>query len=394
MTTALGPARATGTASGDFIARVRDFLPRIAALAPAMEQAGRLDDRLVADMDRAGIFSAMIPRRWGGAGLGMAEAAEIVRLIASADACTAWNASFYMFNHLLLARFPMSAQERLFADKASFLCAGIWAPLGSTERVEGGFLLSGRWSYASGIYQAEGALLPAMADGEPCWLAVKRADVDIIDDWNVAAMKASGSATVVATGVFVPDDQCMPIARLVSARDHHGVGHAESVNRYPFTRFGIVSAALAIGVLETGVANGREKLASSRPYGVARIDRPWSRMRWAEAAQTLRMLQLLHRDALATTIDRCERDHDWTQEEIGQLSLDSVSIYHGAKDALRDLVDYCGGSSIHKSDEQLQRMARDIAMIATHLLMGDYEVLWERGSRLVLGLPAAPGEAI
>lgn len=376
------------------LARVAGFLPRIAALAPAMESAGRLDDDLVADLDAAGVYSVMVPRRFGGAGLGLAEAAEIVRMLASADICTAWNASFYMFNHALLARFPMSAQEQIFAAKPSFLCAGVWAPMGQAEAVPGGYRLSGRWPYASGIYQAEGALLPALADGAPSWFVVDRADLTIIDDWNVSAMKASGSATVTVDSVFVPADRCMPIARLVSPRDHHGVEHREAVNHYPFTRFGIVSAALAIGALETGVASGREKLATSKPYGVARIDRPWSRMRWAEAAQTLRMLTLLHRDALATTIARCEAEHEWTPVEVGQLSLDTTAIYHGAKDALRLLVDSVGGSSIYRSDEPLQRMSRDMGMIATHLLMGDYDVLWGKAARLVLGIDVQPGEGM
>src|SRR5690606_18676077 len=105
-----------------------------------------------------------------------------------------------------------------------------------------------------------------------------------------------------------------------------------------------------------------------------------------------RMVQLLHADMLATTVDRCDRQHVWTGEEVGQFTLDNVRIYHAAKEALRILVDSAGGSSIHKSSDPIQRMARDTGMIATHLLMGDYDVLWERGARLALGLPPQPGE--
>lgn len=373
---------------------VRALLPSIAAAAPAMERAGRLDDRLVEDLDQAGVFSIMVSRKWGGLGLGLRESARALRMIAGADVCTAWVASFYLFNHMLVQRFPMTAQARLFANGPSFRCAGVWAASGTAVPTEGGFRLSGRWTYASGIHTAEGALLAAMVDGEACWLIVTRDQLRIIDDWDVSAMQASGSATVIVEDSFVPADMCMPVARLISSRDHHGVALEESVHCYPFTRFGVVSTALAVGALECGVTLGKDRLATSRPYGVARIDKPWSRMSWAEAAQNLRMLTLLHEAALEATIERCERGHQWTAQEVGQFTLDNVSIYHGAKNALRLLLDGTGGSSIYKSSDPIQRMARDMGMIATHLLMGDYDVLWERGSRLLLGMTPQPGELV
>jgi len=79
-------------------------------------------------------------------------------------------------------------------------------------------------------------------------------------------------------------------------------------------------------------------------------------------------------------------------DEVGQLMLDNVTMYHRAKDALRLLVDNVGGSSIHKLDEPLQRMTRDIAMICTHLTIADWDVMWEKASRMVLGVKLEPHE--
>jgi 3-hydroxy-9,10-secoandrosta-1,3,5(10)-triene-9,17-dione monooxygenase len=68
--------------------------PKIAARALSMERAGRLDDELVDELDATGVFAMMVSRRWGGGGFGMAEASHMLRLIAQADVCAAWNASF------------------------------------------------------------------------------------------------------------------------------------------------------------------------------------------------------------------------------------------------------------------------------------------------------------
>lgn len=392
MPTSAAIAQSPAIDAEDLYARARALQPRIAELALEMERNRRLDAGLIAAMDAAGLFSVMVPRRWGGAGLGIAEASEILRLLAQADICTAWNSSFYMLTNVLLSRFPMSAQKQFFASKPSFTCAALMAPAGKAVRVEGGYRLTGRWPYASGIHHADGALLPSMLDGVPYSFIVPRADVSVDDDWYVSAMAASGSATVIADDLFVPEDWGMPMAQLSSVDDHHGTEHPEAVYHYPFVRLGVISTALPVAALETCVAIGRDRLATSRPMGVARIERPFSRMRWAEAAQTLRMISLLRDQAIARTIAICERDAPWTTEEMGQSWLDNLSVFHGAKDALRILVDNVGGSSIHKSSEPLQRFARDIGMIGTHLVIADYEVLWERGSRLVLGGELAPGE--
>ena len=48
----------------------RSFVPRVRELARSMEAAGRLDEELVEAMEAAGLFSVVVPRRWGGGGLG------------------------------------------------------------------------------------------------------------------------------------------------------------------------------------------------------------------------------------------------------------------------------------------------------------------------------------
>ncbi|HYB80967.1 MAG TPA: acyl-CoA dehydrogenase family protein, partial [Mycobacterium sp.] len=61
----------------------RGFVPRIRALARQMELARRLDDELVDDMDTAGLFSLIVPKRWGGAGLGPHELNGVAEIIAA-----------------------------------------------------------------------------------------------------------------------------------------------------------------------------------------------------------------------------------------------------------------------------------------------------------------------
>src|SRR5579864_6807740 len=92
----------------------RGFVPRIAELAPRMRAARKLDDALVDDMEKAGLFSLLVPKRWGGAGLGPVEACAVTEIIGSADCSTGWVTGFYQLHNWFLCRFPLEVQEQLY----------------------------------------------------------------------------------------------------------------------------------------------------------------------------------------------------------------------------------------------------------------------------------------
>ena len=103
----------------------RGFVPRIRDLARQMELDRKLDDKLVEDMEAAGLFSVIVPKRWGGAGLGPHELNEVVETVAQGDVSTAWVTGFYNFHNWFLCRFPLEVQEELYAGRSSVRCAAI-----------------------------------------------------------------------------------------------------------------------------------------------------------------------------------------------------------------------------------------------------------------------------
>jgi alkylation response protein AidB-like acyl-CoA dehydrogenase len=143
------------------------FVPEIRRRALKMERARRLADALVDAMDAAGLFSVVVPKRWGGAGLGPHEINRVAEIIGSADCSTAWITSFYQYHNWFLCRFPLEVQQELYKDRSSVRCAAVWSPPGTVERVHGGYRVTGRWGYASGILHARYALCPAIVDNFP-----------------------------------------------------------------------------------------------------------------------------------------------------------------------------------------------------------------------------------
>jgi 3-hydroxy-9,10-secoandrosta-1,3,5(10)-triene-9,17-dione monooxygenase len=384
----------TDATAGAALADVaRGFVPRIRGLARQMELARRLDDNLVEDMDAAGLFSVVVPKRWGGAGLGPHELNEVVEIVAHGDVSTAWVTGFYNLHNWFLCRYPLKVQEELFAGRASVRSAAILSRPGTAERIERKVRVSGRWGYATGILHASHALVPATIDGELFWVILPREQLEIFDDWDVAAMAATGSVTIAATDAVVPESWALPFAKAMSATDHEGTFHEEEVMRLPFSALTFATASLYVGALDAAVEMARERLhTASGDNSPPRIERPLARVRWVNAYETARVMHLV-RDAAtedAIQIGR-RRDTPQTLEEEARSQLHILTLRHTVRDTLRDLVDG-NGSSGYRTDNHLRRMSADIAMVSTHAVHGEYDVMMDRYARWLLGMGLAPGD--
>ena len=370
----------------------RGFVPRIRELAREMELARRLDDALVEEMDAAGLFSVVVPKRWGGAGLGPHELNEVVELVATGDVSTAWVTGFYNLHNWFLCRYPLEVQQELFADRPSVRSAAILSSPGSAERVDGRLRVTGRWGYATGILHASHALVPVMIDGELFWVIVPSEQLEIFDDWDVAAMAATGSVTIEARGADVPESWAMPFGKMMSATDHEGTFHDEDVMRLPFSVLTFAISSLYVGALDAAVEMTRERMhTASGVNSPPRIERPLARLRWVSAYQAARTMHLLRDTGTEEAIEIARRGTPQTLEEEAQRGLHGATILRTVRDTLRELVDG-NGSSGYRSDNHLRRMSADIAMTSTHAVHGEYDVMMDRYARWLLGMGFAPGD--
>ncbi len=367
------------------------FVPEIRKRALKMERARRLDDDLIDAMDAAGLFSAIVPKRWGGAGLGPREVNRISEILGSADCSTAWVSTFFILHNWFLCRFPLETQQQLYKDSASVRCAAVWAPLGTSERVDGGYRITGRWGYASGVLHAPYALVPAIVDNSAYWFIIARKDLEISDDWDMASMVATGSVTIATKNTFVPDGWGIEIRKLMSATGHAGTFHAEDIYRQSFSVLAMATPSICLGALDAAVALGRERLRTSMPFGIPRIERVPSRIRWVRAYEAARVARLIRDANTENALERAQSGRHLTLEDEARMGLHGVSVMQGIKDATRLLVDGFGTSG-YRADDQIRRISSDVAMITTHTLGGDYDIVMDRHARWVLGLGMDAGD--
>jgi hypothetical protein len=170
-----------------------------------------------------------------------------------------------------LGLFPEEAQRDVWGKDTSVLITSSYAPTGKVERVDGGFRLSGRWSFSSGCDHCQWVFLGGVApsDGpipDMRTFLLPRSDYRIIDNWHVAGLAGTGSKDIVVEGAFVPEHRTH---RFVDAYMFQNPGQA--VNTGPLFRlpFGCLFA-FAIAVPAIGAARGGARARWSAPNIVLR----------------------------------------------------------------------------------------------------------------------------
>ena len=163
----------TGTQSvnaENCVAEVGALAPRIAAAADDIERRRRIPDDLLDALHAAGLYRMLLPRRYGGGEVHPLTFMRSVQAIARADASTAWNIGQNAVCAIVAAYLEPAVAQDVFGDPRAVLA---WGPADGPVRAvacDGGYRVSGRWSFASGMRHATwlGALCPIVeADGSP-----------------------------------------------------------------------------------------------------------------------------------------------------------------------------------------------------------------------------------
>src|SRR5881296_981553 len=195
--------------------RARALVPVLRERADRAEALREMQKETVDDLHRAGLFRFHQPRRWGGMELPFVALFDVPAEVGRGCASTAWNVANLSVHHWMLALYDERAQEEVWSKNPDALIAsGIAYPQGRGRRVDGGFVISGFWNFSSGVDPADWNMLAVMVrDGDRVvdhrMCLVPRNEYEIVDDWYVLGMRSTGSKSVKANEVFVPEHRAL-----------------------------------------------------------------------------------------------------------------------------------------------------------------------------------------
>jgi 3-hydroxy-9,10-secoandrosta-1,3,5(10)-triene-9,17-dione monooxygenase len=211
----------TDVAFDEALRRARTLAPVLRQRADRAEAARQMEKETLDDLHRAGLFRFHQPKRWGGMELPFVAIVDVPAELARGCASTAWNVANLGIHHWMLALYDERAQQEVWGpDPDALIASGIAYPQGRGRRVDGGFVISGFWNFSSGVDPATWNILAVtVRDGDRVvdhrMCLVPRGDYEVVDDWQVLGMRSTGSKSVRATDVFVPEHRalCMYLAR-------------------------------------------------------------------------------------------------------------------------------------------------------------------------------------
>ncbi|WP_175966245.1 acyl-CoA dehydrogenase family protein [Burkholderia sp. BCC0322] len=193
------------------IARAEALAPTLAGRAAQAEAQGRIPAETIADMQAAGFFKVLQPKRYGGYELDPQVFFDIQMALARGCMSTAWVYGVVGVHNWQLALFDERAQQDVWGNEPATLIASTYMPVGRVTPVDGGFRLSGHWKFSSGSELCEwvflGALVPPAEAGQPPeyrTFLLPKSDYRIRQDWDVLGLRATGSHDIVVDDVFVP----------------------------------------------------------------------------------------------------------------------------------------------------------------------------------------------
>jgi alkylation response protein AidB-like acyl-CoA dehydrogenase len=366
----------------------RDISSTAREMAPEIESGRQLPKELLDHLRQSGLLRAGAPEEVGGHELAPGLALRCAEEIARGDASAGWCVSIAITSSLCSAYLPAESRAELFG-KGQGIAAGVWAPRGKARPVEGGFVVSGRWAFCSGIAHSDllfaGCFVqndanPRAEKPMPSLVAIRKQDLQVLDTWHTLGLRGTGSHDAVADEVFVPS------ARMSSLFD----GPVLDRPLYRFPIFGFF--ALSIGAAALGNARGAidELIAlAARKTGLGSTrtlaERTPIQASVAEADASLRAARAAYYEAIDAAWQAAQHEPPISVEVRNGLRLAATHAVRTSADVVRSMYDLAGGTAIY-DDSPLQRRFRDAHTATAHFQVN--AASRELPGRLLLGQPA------
>ncbi|WP_405164988.1 hydroxylase [Nocardia sp. NBC_01499] len=306
---------------GQVLERIEGFAEEIRVAGGEGEKLMRLAEGSVLRLRDAGAIRMLQPKGYGGLEVHPREFAETTMAIGAMDGATGWVTGIVGVHPWELAFFDTKAQDEVWGQDPDTWMASPYAPMGVARPVDGGYLLSGRWSFSTGTDHCQWVMIGAAVGDEqgkrlmpPRTLHVllPRSDYEIDQQsWDVVGLRGTGSKDLIVKDAFVPAYRTIDAAKVFDGTAPKEAGRGETLYNFPFScifPLGITSSLIGIaeGALACHIAAQKSRVAIT---GVAIKDDPYVLFAIGEAAAEI----AASRAAILETVDRF-----WDMVEKGQ----------------------------------------------------------------------------
>jgi alkylation response protein AidB-like acyl-CoA dehydrogenase len=375
----------------DIVAAAIRLAPAVRAARDEGERMRQTPPGLAAEITAAGIYQMYLPGAVGGPETPPLTAFRVVEELSRVDGSVGWCAMIATALSLNVGRLPTEVGLELAGTPADYRGAGSARSGGRVRAVPGGYRVTGRWNFASGIQNARWLYCTCnVMDGDkptPVLRAVwvPREFVTIVDTWQVMGMRGTGSQDFTVEDVFVPAHRSV-------LSDAVPVQTGPLYNRRAwYVHLWTPSAGNALGIARGAIDSLAEIAATEASTMSSNLlrDRSMVQARLAEAEAIVNGARAYLFDAVGRLWDTLSAGREPTDQQVAQGRLALVHAMHESVRAV-DKVFHAAGTNAIYTRLPLERAFRDVHVAVQHA--AGLPVYFESAGKVLLGLrPSDPG---
>jgi len=354
-------------------ARAERIAPLIAAAAGRIEKDRALPRDLLDALHGAALFRTLLPRAFRGEEVPLHEFVQMQMIIAREDASTAWCVGQASGCSMAAAYLkPEIAYEIWGADPRAVLAWGM-GPQSRAVVVDGGYLVTGKWQFASGsrhctwlgghckVVERDGSLR-ADAEGNPIerTMLFKREVPKITDNWRVMGLRGTGSDTYEVQDLFVPDDYTVQ-RDLPENRQTAGTLYQFTSTHAYAGGFAGVALGICRGMLDAFLKLAMEKTPAASTRGLR--DSHVIQSLIARSEGRWRSARSLLLETLRECWPRAEAGLEMTNDERVSIRLASTFAIQTSREVVETIYQEAGSTAIFE-DNPFERRFRDIHAVS------------------------------
>jgi 3-hydroxy-9,10-secoandrosta-1,3,5(10)-triene-9,17-dione monooxygenase len=353
--------------------RARECVPVLLERAQKCEDARVLLPENEKLLHEQGLFRYHQPKIFGGMELPFIAVVDIAAELARGCPSTAWNVGNLGCHHWILGYYEPETQHELWdANPDVLIASSIALAAGRGKRVDGGFQVSGKWPFSSGVDNSDWNMLAVTIydeDGKTPvdWrlCLVPKSDYKVIDTWYAMGMVGTGSKDIEVKEVFVPERRALALARCRGGLEHPGA----AINTGDLFKVPIVASAghpLSATVLGTAEGAFEHVLNAFKTrvgtYTGAKVaDFQAVQVKLARARCLIDSARALMRESALMF-----QEHDSLDLETKlRLRAQNAFAVSQSREAVETLWSFYGANAIYTRDP-LQRYLRDVQAASQH----------------------------
>ena len=378
----------------ELISALKALTPMLAENAGEAERQRKPVDAVMQAIQDTSVYKWFVPKRYGGYEYSLTGFMEVGMALGGACVSTAWVTTFCMEHNWLLSLYAQPAQDDIFGRHPYIIAPGSLAPNGKATPVDGGYRVTGRWQWGTGVMHANwamvGALTPVPGQDAPMMgmYVLPIEEVEIIDTWYIDGMVGTGSNDIAVNDVFVPEHLVVNLAHVRDGTSPGAQLHDSAVYKMPMLPvLGLTATAPGVGAAKQAVDLFEQRLQGRTVYGTdsKQSDKAIAQSRLAHARVEVASIenQLMHIAEEVTVWG--EGGQPCPELDRARLRVDIGHVVRRSRNVVRDAVEACGASA-HFLDNPLQRIQRDLNTLSCHTVF-DLDISTEMYGRLMLGLP-------